>query len=69
MNDSTLNNAVDSKHGHPVHALFTDPLWRDELGRLAMELPRIVRFIEVHEAIAIGSPRWGRAERKEHRGC
>ncbi len=66
---AVARHVVDGEHGHPVHTLFADPLWRDEPGRLAVELPRIVRFIEVHEAIAIGSPRWGRAERKEHRGC
>ena len=61
---ASASELPEAQSGSPVSILT-----RDELGRLAVELPWIVRFIEVHEAIAIGSPRWGRAERKEHRGC
>ena len=66
---SIARHVVNGQHHHSVHALFTDPLWGDELCRLALELPGVVGFIEVHEAVAVGGPRRGGAEHKEHGGC
>ena len=38
-------HVVDSEDGHPLHSLLPDPLRGDELGRLPVKLPWVVRFV------------------------
>ncbi len=53
---AVARHVVDRKHHNPVHSLLADPLRSDEPGRLAVELPGVVRFVQVGQAIAVGGP-------------